>query len=114
MNHLLKLCRILRRDMTDTELMLWKYLRAKRLGGFKFRRQQGIGKYIVDFVCYERRVVIECDGGQHLESERDRSRDKWLNGQGYTVLRFWNDEVLRNLDTVLSVILDTCRGSPSP
>ncbi len=100
--------------MTDTELMLWKHLRAKRLGGFKFRRQEEIGKYIVDFICYERMIVVECDGGQHLESVRDLLRDTWFKEQGYKVLRFWNDEILKNLDSVLGVILDECRGHPPP
>jgi len=75
----------------------------------KFRRQQPIGKYIVDFVSFEKRIVIELDGGQHsAEQERDRERDNWLSKQGFKVLRFWDNEVLQNLEGVLEVIRDRC------
>ena len=79
------------------------------MDGVKFRRQQPIGKYIVDFVSFEKRIVIELDGGQHsAEQERDRERDNWLSKQGFKVLRFWDNEVLNNIEGVLEVIRDRC------
>ena len=97
--------KILRRNLTDAERKLWKYLRAKQFGGLKVRRQEPIGKYIVDFVCYEECLVIELDGGQHSEERnRDDERDRWLRGEGFKVLRFWNNEVLENMEGVLEVI----------
>ena len=80
-------------------------LRAKRMAGHKFKRQEQLGDYIVDFVCFEARLIIEADGSQHSESESDVLRDEWLAGQGYTVLRFWNDEILQNADGVHDAIL---------
>lgn len=82
-------------------MKLWLALRARRLGGFKFIRQGKVGPYIVDFVCREKRVAVEVDGGQHAESKRDRVRDAMLISKGYLVLCFWNTEVLQNLDGVL-------------
>jgi very-short-patch-repair endonuclease len=97
--------KVLRKNFTDSERLLWKYLRAKQLEGCKFRRQEPIGKYIVDFVCQEKQIIIEVDGGQHSEEqERDSKRDSWLQGQGYKVLRFWNNEVLTNIEGVLEII----------
>ena len=86
MKNINTLARNLRKRSTDTERFLWKYLRTKQLEGFKFRRQQPIGSYIVDFVCFEKKIVIEADGGQHSESrerEKDKKRDEWLRGQGF-------------------------------
>ena len=103
----------LRINSTDTEKYLWKYLRGKQLTGFKFRRQHPIGKYIVDFVNLERRIIIELDGGQHLENKKDELRDKWLKERGYDVLRFWDNEVLTNVEGVLEVIKEKIL-SPSP
>jgi very-short-patch-repair endonuclease len=97
--------RRLRRDSTDAEHRLWYRLRARRLGGHKFVRQEPIGPFIVDFVCRERRLVIEVDGSQHAESKRDAARDKWLVDHGYRVLRFWNNEVFGNIDGVLETIV---------
>lgn len=91
----------LRTGSTDTERVLWAYIRAKRLEGFKFRRQHPIGKYIVDFVCLEKMLVVELDGGQHSEpgkEEYDRERDNWLKKEGYFILRFWDNEVLMNAE----------------
>jgi very-short-patch-repair endonuclease len=99
--------RALRKSSTDAERLLWSRLRAGRCEGLKFRRQQPIGRYIVDFVCLERRLVVELDGGQHALPEdrrKDCERDAWLEKEGYTVLRFWNNEVLANTDGVLEVI----------
>lgn len=74
------------------------------MNGFKFRRQAPFGRYVVDFVCYEKHLIIEVDGGQHALSENDAARDQWLKKQGFRVLRFWNNDVLRNTDAVLEVI----------
>jgi len=89
--------------MTDAEFKLWKHLRNKQLG-VKFRRQSTIGNYIVDFVSFESKLVIEIDGGQHARSNDDKSREKWLTSQGFKVLRFWNNDVLRNIQGVLEKI----------
>jgi very-short-patch-repair endonuclease len=97
--------RRLRRQSTDAETKLWLALRDRRLDGFKFVRQEAIGSYIVDFVCREKKLVIEVDGGQHADDPKDRTRDAALNTQGYQVLRFWNSEILSNREGVLSVIL---------
>jgi very-short-patch-repair endonuclease len=105
----------LRKRLTNTEHLLWSRLRAKQIEGCKFRRQTPIGKYIVDFVCHEQRVIVEVDGGQHSEAvEEDKIRDKWLREQGYKVLRFWNNEVLTNVEGVLETIKDSCKYPPSP
>ena len=90
--------------MTDVERKLWQRLRGKQLGE-KFRRQYPIDNYIVDFVCLEKRLIIECDGGQHAEQEsKDSERDKHLQGKGFMVLRIWNNEIIENLDGVLETI----------
>ena len=101
-----KNARELRKDSTDAERRLWSRIRLKQLGGFRFRRQQPIGTYIVDFFCPEASLIIEIDGGQHDASAgRDALRTRWLEERGYKVVRFWNNEVLENIDGVLSVIL---------
>jgi very-short-patch-repair endonuclease len=105
--------RNLRKRLTDTERFLWSQLRARQIEGCKFRRQTPIGKYIVDFVCHEQRVIVEVDGGQHSENtEQDSIRDKWFGEQGYKILRFWNNEVLTNIEGVLEVIRDNCKSHP--
>jgi adenine-specific DNA-methyltransferase len=97
--------RALRSRPTDAEKFLWKHLRLRQLDGYKFRRQRPVGPYIVDFVCLEKKLVIEVDGGQHAENQvADCRRDAWLRSQGYEVLRFWNDEVLKKIDGVSEVI----------
>jgi very-short-patch-repair endonuclease len=101
-------------DGTDAERLLWQHLRAHRLARSKFRRQQPIGPYIVDFACLASRLVIEVDGGQHLDNVRDARRDDWLRQQGFTVLRFWNNDVLLSIDSVLEEILRHLPLSPSP
>jgi len=84
---------------------LWRRLRRRQLLGRKFRRQQPLGRYIVDFVCLEARLVIEVDGSQHLEQQSyDGARRRWLERQGYRVLRFWNNEVLAETDAVVETI----------
>jgi very-short-patch-repair endonuclease len=90
--------------MTDAELRLWFRVRAGKLG-VRFRRQEPIGRYIVDFVCRSRRLIVEVDGSQHLESAQDRQRDTWLRAQGYEVLRFWNSDVLLHTDNVIETIV---------
>lgn len=98
--------RELRRNATDAERLLWKRLRMRQADSHKFRRQQPIGQYIVDLDCAEQKLIVEVDGGQHIEqAEYDESRRKWLEGQGYRVLRFWNHEVLKTPDAVLAKIL---------
>jgi len=98
--------RELRRSSTEAERKLWSILRARRLSGYKFRRQFWIGPYIVDFICVERSLIVEVDGGQHADNgPYDESRTAWLNEQGYRVLRFWNNEVLSNLDGVARLLL---------
>jgi very-short-patch-repair endonuclease len=98
--------RELRRRQTGAEALLWWPLRDRRLGGFKFRRQRAIGRFIVDFVCPERMLVVELDGGQHLEQAGyDDARTHWLHARGYLVRRYWNDDVLANPDSVLEDIL---------
>jgi very-short-patch-repair endonuclease len=95
--------RSLRNDPTEAEKHLWHLLRCRQFG-FKFRRQAVIGQYIVDFVCYEKKLVIEADGGQHSQNQKDILRDEWLRRQGFTVLRFWNNDVLGNLEGVYQKI----------
>ena len=85
--------RQMRREPTEAERRMWRLLRDRRLGGFKFRRQEQLGRYIVDFVCFEQKLIVELDGSQHAESAYDRQRDAWLKSRGFTVLRFWNNEV---------------------
>jgi very-short-patch-repair endonuclease len=101
----LKRAKALRREMTQTERELWSCLRAGRLSGHKFRRQQPIGPYIADFVCQEARLVVELDGSQHIDSEHDRRRDAFLGSAGYRVLRFWNSDLAENRQGVLEEIL---------
>ncbi len=102
----------LRQNMTDAERLLWKNLRAHRLHGEKFRRQQPPGIYIVDFVHFGARLVVEADGGQHGDSKNDLARDAWLKSQGFRVLRFWNDETLKNTDVALETILRAVEKTP--
>jgi very-short-patch-repair endonuclease len=109
------LARGLRRRLTDAERHLWRRVRARRLGGLKFRRQEPIGGYIVDFVCFEKRVVIELDGSHHaVQVEEDRVRDEWFEGQGFRLLRFLDNEVLTNLDGVLETISSACLWDHTP
>jgi very-short-patch-repair endonuclease len=96
--------RSLRRGMTDAERRIWTRLRAHRFSGVSFRRQVPIGPYIADFVCFDARLIIELDGGQHAESKRDHARDSWLRRQGFSILRFWNNDVFSNIDGVLETV----------
>ncbi len=104
----------LRKNMTDAEHRLWRYLRGKRLGATKFRRQHPLGPYVVDFVELKHKIVVEADGGQHNECHKDAERDAWLAQQGFRVLRFWNDDILLRTDLVLDEIYRALCASPSP
>ncbi len=95
----------MRHIATDAEKKLWRLLRSRQLDAFKFRRQAPIGAYIVDFVCHENRLVVEVDGGQHADSAKDMERDQWLKNVGYRVLRYWNNDVLKNPSGVLESLL---------
>lgn len=108
------LAKELRGQMTDAEQRLWYRLRAHRFHGLKFKRQAPIGPYVVDFVCFDRRLIIELDGGQHADNATDSRRDDWLRNEGYRVLRFWNHDVLRQTDSVLSEISDVLQLNSSP
>ena len=97
--------RELRNNPTEAERALWKHLRLRQLAGQKFRRQVPLGGYIVDFVCIEKRLIIEVDGGQHSETaDTDAERTAWLEARGFRVLRFWNHEVLGDTEAVMGVI----------
>ena len=105
----------LRKSMTDAENILWYYLKNKQLSGCKFRRQEAIDNYIADFVCYETKVIIELDGGQHNEKvniDKDIKRQDYLEKKGFKVLRFWNNEIFENIDGVLNKILSETKPSP--
>jgi very-short-patch-repair endonuclease len=117
--------RALRANMTDAERKLWYAFRDRRFANFKFRRQVPIGPFVADYVCYDARVVVEVDGGQHAESRSDERRDRWFAENGFVVLRFWNNDVLKNREGVLISVLETLhqrtphparakRGRPSP
>jgi len=99
--------RNLRLVPTDAERRLWQRLRARQLEGVHFRRQHPIGENFADFCCTSLKLVIEVDGGQHSESEHDIKRDAWLRLRGFTVLRFWNNEVLSQTEGVVTRILET-------
>ena len=103
---LIKYARRLRKDITDTENEMWKHLRNRHLMGMKFRRQYPIGKYILDFACVEKKVGIELDGGQHaIMQAKDRERDLFLKDKGYSIIRVWNNESLKNTEAILGYIV---------
>jgi very-short-patch-repair endonuclease len=111
---LIEFAKELRKNSTDAERKLWYFLRGKNFIDLKFRRQEVIGNYIVDFVCFKKKLIIELDGGQHNEfREKDIPREEWLKKQGYKILRFWNSEVLNNTNGALTLIRENC-NEPSP
>jgi very-short-patch-repair endonuclease len=106
--------RELRRNLTDAERKLWQLLRSRQLSHLKFRRQVPLGPWIADFVSYERKLIVEADGGQHVESEHDKARDIDLAARGFRVLRFWNNDILTTTNGVLERILEMIETPPSP
>lgn len=94
----------MRRESTEAERKLWLLLRNRRFAGYKFRRQVPIGPYIADFVCYSARLIIEADGSQHAENERDTVRDAQLYRRGFRLLRLWNNDILSQPDAVMDAI----------
>jgi very-short-patch-repair endonuclease len=104
----------LRSQPTDAEHRLWQILRAKRFAGYKFRKQVPLDFYIVDFVCFARRLIVELDGGQHADSTTDIHRDAYLKAQGFRVLRIWNDELFTNEEGVMTSILNALQMPPLP
>ena len=106
--------RQLRARMTDAERKLWFALKDRRFAAFKFRRQVPTGPYIADFLCFESRLILEVDGGQHAESVRDVERDNWLVRNEFRVLRFWNNDVLQNLEGVLTSLAEQLDRTPHP
>ena len=108
------LAKQLRARMTDAERAVWRHLRASRFAHCKFRRQQPVGRFILDYVSFAAKVVIEVDGGQHNENLADRNRDAWSESQGFRVRRFWNNDVLANIDGVLARIAECVAPSPQP
>lgn len=106
----------LRKNLTDAEQILWQHIRKEQIDGNKFRRQQPIGKYIVDFVCQPKKLVIELDGGQHNESiniDSDKERTEYLNQAGYKVIRFWNNDIFNNIEGVLEYIKEILDSLPT-
>jgi very-short-patch-repair endonuclease len=105
MKRLTPVARRLRRDRTDAEARLWRYLRNRQMEGAKFRFQAPVGPYVADFLCVEARLIIELDGGQHgVQLEKDTARTRALEDAGYMVIRFWNNDVLANSEGVLETI----------
>ncbi len=97
--------RQLRKELTPAEQKLWAYLRGNKLKGVNFRRQHAIGRYVVDFVSLKQKLIIELDGSQHLNrEERDTERTQYLESQGYKVIRFWNDKVMNDIESVMKAI----------
>ncbi len=107
--------RRLRSNMTDAEKLLWRNLRKEQIGDYKFRRQHPLGQFILDFVCLEARLIIEVDGGHHMEQqEKDEERTLYLEQQGFRVLRFWNNDVLSNIESVKQAIWQALSPNQPP
>ncbi|MGL5839052.1 MAG: endonuclease domain-containing protein [Sphingorhabdus sp.] len=119
---LIKRARFMRANPTDAERKIWYLLRQRRLGELRWRRQETIDDlYIVDFICYEHRLIIEADGSQHSDNKQDEARDAYLIEQGFQILRFWNSDILTNIEDVGETILAAVkniaaqtRGDPTP
>jgi very-short-patch-repair endonuclease len=106
--------RELRKNATDVERVLWRHLRLWQLNGHKFRRQQPLGHYIVDFVCLKKKLIIEVDGGQHADNRSyDAKRDEWLRHGGFSIIRLWNTDILKNIDGVKALILKALETAPT-
>jgi len=112
--HSVNTAKVLRKRMTNAEHLLGGHLRAHRFVGAKFKRLQPIGPYVADFVCFQSRLVIAVDGGQHQTSKTDQRCDAWFRQQGFRVLRFWNSEVLQQSEAVFERIASTLPLSPTP
>jgi very-short-patch-repair endonuclease len=113
----LTLAKQMRSDPTEAEQKLWSIVRGKRLNGWKFKRQEQIGDYIADFICFSARLIVEADGSQHADNAGDRDRDAYFSAQGFRVLRFWNNNILANPDgvtTALLAALESPLPNPSP
>jgi very-short-patch-repair endonuclease len=106
--------RSLRRSSTRAELTLWRQLRDRQLGGFKFVRQEPVGPYYPDFVCRERHLIVEVDGGQHADSVTDRERDAFLTEIGYQIIRIWNNQIFENIEGVLQMLQSELEKAPHP
>jgi very-short-patch-repair endonuclease len=106
--------RSLRRSSTRAELALWRQLRDRQLGGFKFVRQEPVGPYYPDFVYRERHLIVEVDGGQHSENVADRERDGLLTGLGYQIIRIWNNQIFENIEGVLQMLRSELEKAPHP
>ncbi len=114
-NKRLRYAKEMRTRATDAERLLWSHLRDRRLHGFKFRRQVVIEPYIVDFVCFEAKLIVEADGGQHSDNVHyDEKRSARLNAAGYRIIRFWNHEILMETHAVLEQIQKALFEPPSP
>ena len=109
-----KFARQLRRNMTDAERLLWSRLRARQLGGHRFRRQHPIGPFIVDFVCLDAKLIVEIDGGQHNDTTLDVNRNTRLQAAGFRVLRFWTNDVLSNITGVCEATAEALGPHPGP
>jgi very-short-patch-repair endonuclease len=103
----------LRREPTEAEATLWKHLNRRQLGGYKFSRQIPVGPFVCDFMCRSAKLVVEVDGGQHGPA-RDASRERFLQAEGFRIVRFWNNDVLANVEGVLTTILRALHDSPPP
>lgn len=110
----LERARSLRRNMTEAEKKLWAILRNRNVGGAQFRRQVPVGPYIADFLCGDAGLIVEADGGQHADNAADAARDQFLRQRGFQVMRFWNNEILSNLDGVAAKILIALETTPHP
>lgn len=107
--------RELRRNQTEAEKAFWQAVRNRQLNGLKFRRQVPLGRYIVDFACFENKLIIELDGGQHADAiPYDEARTTWLEAQGFRVVRFWNNDVMSNMEGVLVRLVELCEQPPHP
>lgn len=116
-NKNLHLAKKLRKNQTDEEIKLWNYLRSRRFSNIKFRRQVPLGDYIVDFCCFEKKLIIELDGSGHghpLQEDKDRIRDGFLKETGFTVLRIQNFEMKKNFENVIDKIFELINNTPHP